>query len=104
MSKIVTYDKVSWHFPEGKRCPSLDAAKIHFDVAMHWLDSNGLLTGEGREALELGIDSDFALTSYMVTEKGNRLLGRCYEEWLRSVHYGETPTTDLLDSCIADCT
>ena len=59
MVKEMTYDKVSWHYPEGKNCPSLEAAKMHFDVVMHWLESQNLLSTEGREAMELGIDAEF---------------------------------------------
>ena len=44
-------------------------AKVHFDVVMRWLESQDLLSKEGQEAMEVGIDSDFALTSHMTTDK-----------------------------------
>ena len=97
MGNGTTYDKVSWHFPEGKNCPSLDAAKVHFDVVMHWLKSKDLLSEEGCEAMEIGIDSDFALTSYMLTDKGNQLLTTCYAEWANTVQYGTRPSVRLLE-------
>ena len=92
-----TYDKVSWHFPDGKNCPSLDAAKVHFDVLMRWLESRHLLSEEGQEAMGVGIDSDFSLTSYMLTDKGNRLLMACYTEWASTVKYGVPPSMSILD-------
>ena len=97
MGNGTTYDKVSWHFPEGQGCPSLEAAKVHFDVVMHWLESKNLLSAEGHEAMEIGIDSDFALTSYMLTDKGDQLLTTCYAEWARTVQYGMRPSVRLLD-------
>ena len=96
----VTYDKVSWHFPDGKNCPDLDAAKVHFDVLMDWLESRGLLSEEGQEAMGAGVDSDFAITSYMLTDKGYRLLKICYAEWTRTVKYGVRPSMSILDDCL----
>ena len=95
-----TYDKVRWHFPEGKNCPSLDAAKVHFNVVMKWLKDKGLLSQEGLEANDLGVDSDFAITSHMLTAQGNQVLERCYSEWVSMVHYGEKPNVALLDKCL----
>ena len=95
-----TYDKVSWHFPDGENCPSLEAAKVHFDVLMDWLESQHLLSEEGREAMEIGIDSDFSLTSYMLTDRGNRLLTACYVEWARTVRYGVPPSMNVLEDCL----
>ena len=95
-----TYDKVSWHFPDGESCPSLEAAKVHFGVLMDWLESQHLLSEEGREAMEVGIDSDFSLTSYMLTDRGNRLLTACYAEWTRTVRYGVPPSMSVLEDCL----
>jgi hypothetical protein len=97
-----TYDKVSWHFPEGKGCPSLAAAKIHFQVVTEWLKDKGLLSAEGIEAVDAGIDSDFALTAHMLTTKGNRILGRCYSDWVRAVIYGQRPSVALLDKSLKE--
>lgn len=95
-----TYDKVSWHYPDGKNCPDLDAAKAHFGVLMRWLGSQDLLSEEGQEAINAGVDSDFALTSHMLTDKGNRLLKICYAEWARTARYGVQPSMSILDDCL----
>ena len=93
-----TYDKVSWHFPDGKNCPSFEAAKAHFDVLMEWLQSRRLLSEEGQEAMDIGVDSDFSLTSYMLTDRGNDLLTARYTEWVRTMTYGEKqPSMDALE-------
>ncbi len=100
MGSGTIYDKVSWHFPDGKNCPSLEAAKIHFDIVMRWLESRNLLSAEGREAMQVGIDSDFSLTSYMLTDKGNQLLAMCYAEWASTLQYGTQPSMTLLEDCL----
>lgn len=100
MGSGTTYDKVSWHFPDGKNCPSLGAAKVHFDVVMNWLKSKQLLSAEGYEALKAGIDSDFSLNSHLLTQKGNQLLGTCYAEWACDAKYGTRPSVKLLEDCL----
>ena len=100
MGSGTTYDEVSWHFPDGKNCPSLEAAKVHFDVVMRWLESQHLLSAEGREAMKSGIDSDFSLTSHMLTDKGEQILATCYAEWASTVHYGTRPSVSLLEDCL----
>lgn len=100
MEATKTYDKVYWHFPEGEGCPDIHTAKIHLEAVMRWLKENNLLTSEGVEALDFGIDSDFALTGHMLNEKGRQLLDMCYGEWLNSVNYGENPSMAYLDRCL----
>jgi len=97
MSNIEAYDKVSWHFPEGKNCPSLEAAKAHFAAVMEWLKENDLLSEEGKEVLELGIDSDFSITSSMLNDKGNEVFKKYYSDWLKSIDYAQKPNLNLLN-------
>ena len=87
MNDFIVYDKVSWHFPEGEKCPNLDTAKAHLIAIMKWLKENNLLSDEGKEIFELGIDSDFSLTSSMLTEKGNEIIKKGYTEWLKKIDY-----------------
>lgn len=92
MSKIKVYDKVSWHYPEGKDCPNIDAAKGHFQVVMKWLAENNLLTKEGKEIYDLGIDSNFSITSSMLTERGNHVFENYYSKWLKAIDYKSKDT------------
>jgi len=84
MSNFKVYDKVSWHYPEGKSS-DLKSALSHFIVIMAWLNMNNFLTIEGKEILELGIGPDFSLTSSMVSENGNEILSNYYTKWLKSI-------------------
>lgn len=97
MSKVIVYDKVSWHFPEGKRCPSLEAAKAHFYVLAGWIKENDLLSDEGDEVISLGVDSEFSITSAMLNKKGNYVLSKYYADWLRNIDYLGNIDMKILD-------
>ena len=101
MVKLKIYDKVSWHFPEGKNCPNIEAAKRHFKVVMEWLHRNNLLSDEGREIYNLGIDDDFSITSNMLTDMGSLLLNRHYSQWLSKIDYNTTLNINELDSFLS---
>lgn len=97
MANITVYDKVSWHYPEGKNCPNLEAAKAHFETIMEWLKENSLLSDEGLEIFEIGIDADFSITSSMLNRKGNDVLKKHYSNWLRTVAYSKNIDLKILD-------
>jgi len=97
MADNIVYDKVSWHYPEGKNCSNLEAAKVHFFAVMKWLKKNSLLSAEGEEILELGIDSDFSITSSMLNEKGNEVFKKHYSSWLKTIDYSKNVDTKILD-------
>lgn len=84
---IVVYDKVKWHYPDGKNCPDLPHAKQHFVILMEWLSRKGYLTEYGKEMYETGIDADFSLTSEMVMQPASELLAKNYNEWLADLKY-----------------
>jgi len=94
MSNLKIYDKVSWHYPEGKS-PDLSSALNHFFVIMDWLNEHNLLTTEGKEIFDLGISPDFSITSAMVTLKGNELLNKYYSKWIKNID-GKTKN-EMLD-------
>jgi len=87
MEKKIIFDKVKWHYPDGEKCPSLEAATKHFEAIMGWLNKKALLSEEGIEIYELGIDEDFVIMSSMLTEKGNELLVKHYDIWLKKQDY-----------------
>jgi len=89
MSKYKVYDKVPWHYPEGKNCPSLSAAKIHLKSIMNWLKNKNLLSDEGLEIYNIGVDADFAITSSMLTKKGNEIMQKGYSNWLKMIDYNQ---------------
>lgn len=98
MSTVIVYDKVSWHFPEGKNCPSLEAAKSHFEILMKWAKENNLLSLEGEEIFDLGVDEDFSITSSMLNKKGNAILSGYYSDWLKTINYFGDVDMKVLDS------
>ena len=102
MAKVIIYDKVSWHFPEGKKCPSLEAAKSHFIAIMGWLAENELLSNEGKEIFDLGIDSDFSIASSILNDKGNDIIAKYYSDWLRSIEYTKKINFDILNDGLGD--
>lgn len=93
---VVVYDKVSWHYPEGK-CPSLKLAIAHFVTIMNWLEKNNLLSEEGKALVALGINEGFSLTSAMVTEEGNTILSDHYQYWLNSISYTNDVSMKVLE-------
>ena len=102
MSNPVVYDKTSWHYPDGHGCPSLEAAKRHLQILMDWLHEEGLLNDYGLEIYEIGVDEDFALTSDMLTNRGNAILELCYADWLKTVDYEHLPSTTILERHLKD--
>lgn len=100
MSKIEVYDKVSWHYPEGN-CPNLESARKHFVKIMDWLAEHNLLSDEGKEILAIGIDSDFSLTSSMLTASGNELLRHGYSDWIKGIDMDSEIDMEFWDKLIA---
>lgn len=92
------YDKVRWHFPEGKDCPSIDAAKRHINFAMKFLEDHDLLSEDGMDLFTNGaVDDDFALTSEMVTPEGDALLSASYRDWLKQISYDGPLSAELFE-------
>jgi hypothetical protein len=97
------YDKVRWHYPEGKDCPSMEAAKRHMEFTMRFLETNGLLSEDGKDLFSDGrIDDDFALTSEIVTADGDALLSKSYREWLERISYGGPLSTELFENTLRE--
>lgn len=94
------YDKVEWHYPEGRSCPDPESAKKHLQAIVAWLHDRGLLSDLGKEVFAFGVDSDFSLTSDMVTEHGRRLLDRHYRRWLNSLSYDKEVDLSFWDKLL----
>ena len=100
INNFKVYDKVSWHYPEGNNCPSLEAAKKHFKIIMEWLYKHNLLSEEGKEIYEAGIDADFSITSDMLNIKGKKIFDKYYSVWLEQIDYSQDIDTDFFDSLL----
>lgn len=63
---------------------------------MSWLDSNGLLTAEGKAALEGEINHEFCLNTNMVVDRAGDVLVRHYDTWVAAcIRDGDTNTRAL---------
>lgn len=74
---MVIYDKASWHIDAG-----MDKRRViqRFQRIFDFLNDNDLLSDEGKEIYEMGIDESCSLNERTVTLKGNRFLGKYYDE------------------------
>lgn len=99
--KTKVYDKVKWHYPEGKGVPSLRAGMRHLVVIFHWLKKNNLLTEEARIMPPSKWGQDYSLISDDVLPEGQKLLDLYYDKWLdRLTSYRKKPSTLYLDKCL----
>lgn len=71
-----TYDKASWHIDGGEKIS--DVVK-RFEIVFKFLEAKEMLTDDGKETLEYGMDSSVTLNSTMVTKKGKVFLEACYD-------------------------
>ena len=100
-SSFKIYDKVSWHYPEGKDCPSIEAAKRHINFAMRFLEAHDLLSEDGKDLFSGGkVDDDFALTSDVVTSDGEALLSKGYRKWLGQISYQGRLSAELFENIL----
>lgn len=76
----------------------MNHALKHFQQITGWLEKKNLLSEYGRQLVSVGIDSEFSLTSEMLTPVGNCLLEKSYDKWLSSVSYGRASDFSLLES------
>lgn len=78
------------------RLQDVDAVVGITGQLMNWLDSNGLLTAEGKAALEGGIDHKFCLDTSMVVDAAGDVLVRHYDTWVAAcIRDGDTNTRAL---------
>lgn len=73
---IKVYDKAQWHIDAGENSESV-VAKIK--AVFEFLNSKELLSSEGKEILNLGLDSSISLNERMVTDVGKIFLDKYYD-------------------------
>lgn len=97
MVKII--DKASWQIDNG-----VDKKNVieHFIFIFKWLDKNDLLTSDGKEMLDIGIDSSISLNEKMVNEKALKFLEKYYDEYIKNIQYGIKEDEKLLDKYYKD--
>jgi len=75
-----SYDKAAWHIDGGE-----DSKEVvcRFRQVFEFLLEKNMLTEDGKETLEYGMDSSVSLNSTMVTEKGKLFLDNCYDQVIK---------------------
>lgn len=74
------YDKAQWHIDAGE---DADSCVKRIKEAFEFLQEKGMLSDEGKEMIETGIDSSISLNERMVTAQGKRFLERFYDDILQ---------------------
>lgn len=97
MAKII--DKASWQIDSGANKTNVIE---HFVFIFKWLAKNNLLSSDGKEVLDIGIDTSISLNDKMVTEKALKFLEKYYDEYVKNIQYGIKEDEKLLDKYYKD--
>lgn len=90
-------DKASWQIDGGI---SKDIVVNHFKTIFSWLLSHDMLTEEGIEEFEEGIDDCASINDELVNEKGFKFLEKYYDKYIKIVSkelYGNDINGKILD-------
>lgn len=93
---MIIIDKASWQIDGG--IPE-NLVINHFKIVFVWLNKHKMLTNEGKEELENGIDDCCSLNENVLTTEGLSFLNACYEEYLMAIakdKYGEDESSEEL--------
>lgn len=71
------YDKAQWHIDAGEKNEKVIKK---FNEVLTFLNDKNLLSKDGFEIFEFGVDSSISLTERMVNEKGAYFLDLCYDK------------------------
>ena len=71
------YDKAKWHIDAGE-----DSGVVidKLKAVLEFLDKEGMLTSEGKEILDLGVDSSVSIHERMLTDKGRNFMEANYDK------------------------
>lgn len=97
MAKII--DKASWQIDNSANQKNVIE---HFKFIFKWLEKNNLLSSDGKEILDIGIDSSISLNDKMVTDKALKFLEKYYDEYIKNIQYGINEDEKLLDKYYKD--
>lgn len=91
--KTIVYDKASWHIDAGEPTNSVLA---HFKFIMNWCDQNKLLSDEGLEILEFGIDDSISLHSRLLNDRGNVFMTKYYDTFISAQNDRSSEMDEIL--------
>lgn len=75
-NKMKIYDKAKWHIDGGENTKEVIEK---FVVIFTVLKSKNMLSDEGKEVMEIGIDGSVSLHERLLTEEGNVFLEQNYD-------------------------
>ena len=93
------FDKVKWQVNGG-----VDKRVVieHFKFVFSWLHDNQLLSKEGEQSYEFGIDEDTSLSENDVNEIGADFLKKYYDDYISKIEYGQKEDAELLSKMFDD--
>ena len=89
------YDKAAWHIDAGEQKEQVLA---HFKFIMEWSLKNKLLTDEGLEIVEFGVDDSISLHSRMFNERGNLFMRKFYDFFIGATKDNDKEMDEKLNS------
>lgn len=96
---IKIFDKASWHIDE---CMPKAQVVSHFKFIFGWLEKNKLLSDDGMEILNIGIDESISLNEKMLKKEAFNFIEKYYNKYLESIQYGIEENEKLLDKYYAE--
>lgn len=99
---MVIIDKAVWQIDGG--VPEELVVK-HFQIVLTWLKEHDMLTDEGIEEFEDGIDDTASLNDNLISQEGIKFLEECYDEFLRIIakdQYGKDYSRKELERIYQD--
>lgn len=70
------YDKAQWHIDNGENSSEVIAK---FQEVFSFLNAHKMLSTDGLEIFEFGVDGSISLNEKMVTEEGQNFLDKYYD-------------------------
>ena len=92
-------DKASWQIDGGIQSSVVVA---HFKRIFSWLEAKAMLTQEGKEVFEFGIDDSVSLHERLVTPEALAFLSAKYDDYIKRNPYGEDEDSSALETIFAD--
>ena len=87
------FDKAAWQIDNGV---PYEIVEEHFSLVFNWLNEQGLLSADGKEILDIGIDESVSLSDSLVTEDGAKFLEMFYEAMITQSSYDVSTEKQLL--------
>ena len=89
------YDKAKWQMDGGMEKKMVIE---HFECVFRWLLNHHMLSEDGQEMLESGIDGELSLNTEMVTKEGADFLDMYYDDLIKQSSYDIVAEQTLMDS------